>query len=282
MPLMTRIADDLKAFDLAPEAVPGWQTRGVPYFAPAGVTCHWTAGPRGTMRRASLGIVTDGRAGLPGPLCNVYLDRAGIPILVAAGRANHAGSGGWRGLVGNSAVYGIEAESGGDGDWTAAQRASYPVVVAALLHGLGRGAEWAHGHNEWAPTRKIDIRDWPMARMRNEVAEVLAAFGNRTSEPREDEDMALHYIIAAEGVDGKWHQYFANMRAGYVRYIHDQAMRESLIAANSNAGDAVHYYKSAQYGDERVSDTTGFGVYVGPEDKRPKSSRRGDSFTGAR
>lgn len=174
MPFMTRIPSDLARYGLKVETVPGWQTRGSSSFNPGGVTCHWTAGPRNATGRPSLNVVTNGRSGLPGPLCNVYLDRQGVCVVVAAGRANHAGVGGYRGLVGNSAVYGIEAEAGGDRDWTPAQSKAYPRLVAALLSGIGRGAEWAHGHNEWAPTRKIDIRDWPMPAMRGAVAALLS------------------------------------------------------------------------------------------------------------
>lgn len=172
MPLMTRIPSDLARFGLKVELAAGWATRGSSSFAPAGVTCHWTAGPRGTRSRPSLNVVLNGRPGLPGPLANIYLARDGTCIVVAAGRANHAGVGGFRGLVGNSAVYGIEAESGGDGDWTPEMRAAYPRLVAALLWGLGRDASWAHGHHEWAPTRKIDIRDI-MPQVRAEAAVIL-------------------------------------------------------------------------------------------------------------
>jgi hypothetical protein len=174
VPFMTRLPADLIREGLTVETVPGWQTRGSSSFAPAGVVCHWTAGPRGTLARPSLNVVTNGRAGLPGPLCNVYLARNGTAVVVAAGRANHAGLGGYLGLVGNSAVYGIEAESAGDGDWTDAQRQAYPRVVAAMLRGLGRDSRWALGHNEWAPTRKIDIRDWPMSGMRKQVDAILS------------------------------------------------------------------------------------------------------------
>lgn len=173
MPFMTRIPSDLARFGLRVELVPGWQTRGSSSFAPGGVTCHWTAGPRGTTGRPSLNICTNGRPGIPGPLCNLYLARDGTCVVVAAGRANHAGVGGFRGLVGNSAVYGIEAESGGDGDWTPAQREAYPRLVAALLSGLARDASWAHGHHEWAPTRKIDVRDL-MPAIRSGAAAILA------------------------------------------------------------------------------------------------------------
>lgn len=200
MPYMTRLLDDLKAAGLMVETVPGWGTRGSASFAPAGVTCHWTAGPRGTTKRPSLNIVTYGRPGLPGPLCNVYLDRAGVAVIVAAGRANHAGAGGWKHLRGNSSVYGIEAESAGDDDWTDAQKAAYPRLVAAMLRGLGRDASYSHGHNEWAPNRKIDIRDWPMATMRTQVAKLLAG---HTPAPVSEEDVMasleeVRQVIRAE------------------------------------------------------------------------------------
>lgn len=172
MPYMTRLLPDLKKYFPRVDTVPGWETRGSSSFAPAGVVCHWTAGPRGTTKRASLAVVTNGRPGLSGPLCNVYLDREGIPVIVAAGRANHAGPGTWKGLVGNSAVYGIEAESAGDDDWTDAQKIAYPRLVRAMLDGLGRSADYACGHNEWAPTRKIDIRDWPMSYMRSQITNI--------------------------------------------------------------------------------------------------------------
>jgi hypothetical protein len=69
----------LKARGLRVETVPGWETRSAGTFNPKGAVCHWTAGPRGTTKRASLGICINGRPDLPGPLCNVYLDRAGEP-----------------------------------------------------------------------------------------------------------------------------------------------------------------------------------------------------------
>lgn len=206
MPLMTRVAADLIGEGLAVETVPGWQTRGSASFAPAGVVCHWTAGPRSTRTRPSLSVVTYGRPGIPGPLCNIYLARDGTAVVVAAGRANHAGRGSWRGVVGNSGMYGIEAESAGDGDWTPAQRRAYPLVVAALLRGLDRDERWACGHAEWAdpPGRKVDIRDWDMPRMRAQVAVILAP---PTDDSPED-DMPTAQEVAAE----VWQYVLANGR----------------------------------------------------------------------
>lgn len=174
MPYQTRLPDVLASFGLIVDTVPGWNVRGSEAFAPRGAVSHWTAGPRGTSRRPSLNICVNGRPGIPGPLCNVYLDRAGIAVVVAAGTANHAGVGGWKGLTGNSQVFGTEGESGGDGDWTAEQRWAYPRINAAFCKLGSFGPDMVCGHNEWAPTRKIDIRDWPMPVMRQQVAAVLA------------------------------------------------------------------------------------------------------------
>lgn len=168
---LDRMARAIRSHGVTVEVAAGAASRGNASFNPRGVVCHWTAGPRGTTGRPSLGVVTNGRPGLPGPLCQVYLDRKGVAVIVATGRANHAGTGGWRGLSGNSSVLGIEAECGGDGDWTAAQREAYPKLAAALLSLTPNAGDerFVCGHNEWAPSRKIDIRDWPMSRMRTQV-----------------------------------------------------------------------------------------------------------------
>lgn len=169
---------------LTVETVPGWETRGGSSFNPKGAVSHWTAGAR-SGDRGSLRICTYGRSDLPGPLCNVFLTRAGSALIVAAGRANHAGRGGYRGLAGNSSVFGTEAESTGSNDWTDEQRWAYPRINAAYCD-LGNFDEtWLCGHYEWAPGRKSDINDWPMSAMRASVRKLLAG----TTDPREDSDM---------------------------------------------------------------------------------------------
>jgi len=90
---------------------PGWQNRGRGQMGPVkGVICHHTAGPlAGNM--PSLGIVTNGRSDLPGPLAQLCLGRDGTFFVVAAGRCNHAGKGNWQGFTaGNTNFIGIEAE----------------------------------------------------------------------------------------------------------------------------------------------------------------------------
>jgi len=183
MPYQLGLPAALARFGLRVELVPGWETRGSSIFSPRGSVSHWTAGPRGATTRPSLNVVLNGRPGLPGPLCNVYLDRDGIAVVCAAGKANHAGLGGWRGLVGNTMVFGTEAEAADADDWTAAQRAAYPRVNAAYCYLGGFSPDMCCGHSEWAPDRKVDINGWPMSAMRSDVAAVLA------NPDSEDDDM---------------------------------------------------------------------------------------------
>lgn len=173
---VARMVEASKRFGLNVEVVPGAETRGSASFNPFGLVGHHTAGPK-TGDRPSLNICVNGRSDLAGPLCNDFLARSGTNVIVAAGRANHAGAGGFRGLVGNSAVWGIEAEDDGDGTWTDAQLAAYPRLVAARLWLISRDASWYCAHRTWAPTRKIDptgiADDW----MRARVAPLLASGG---------------------------------------------------------------------------------------------------------
>lgn len=156
----TNIATKLKAAGLRVVETNGWQTRGSNVFSPRGSVNHHTAsGPRGSA--PSLGVCINGRSDLSGPLCNVLQSReadgADIFFVIAAGRANHAGPGGWRGLSGNSSVYGLEIEhTGVDPLPESRQR------LAARCHAaLGRGLfdeRFVCQHFEWATPkgRKTD------------------------------------------------------------------------------------------------------------------------------
>lgn len=174
MPRQTGLADWLRAGGLDVIEVDGWQTRGKDSFAPAGVVAHHTAGAR-TGDAPSLRVCTYGRSDLPGPLCHVLLGRSGTCYVVAAGRANHAGSGGWKELRGNSSVWGIEAENSGTAadPWPQVQLDAYYRLCAVLqVHSLRPGDEqYVCGHKEWAPSRKVDPHSLSMTAFRQSVAE---------------------------------------------------------------------------------------------------------------
>jgi len=172
MPRQPWIADQLRDYGLTVIEEPGWKVRGPWTFEPQGVVVHHTASRRGS-DVPSLRIVTHGRSDLTGPLCAVLIGRSGVCHVIAAGRANHAGRGGYRGLTGNSSVLGIEAENDGIGEpWPDHQLAVFHRATAALLDGINRDYSWCCGHKEWT-TRKIDPAGIDMNDFRRSVALLL-------------------------------------------------------------------------------------------------------------
>lgn len=164
------IADKLREYSLQVVEHNGWQTRGSDTFNPRGVVCHHTASNRNSGDASALNMCINGRSDLPGPLAHIVLSRSGVAHVIAAGRANHAGSGSWNGLTGNSSVFGIEAENDGIGEpWPDAQLKAYVAIVAALANGAGFGVENVCGHKEWAPTRKPDPRGIEMSWFRDQI-----------------------------------------------------------------------------------------------------------------
>jgi peptidoglycan hydrolase-like protein with peptidoglycan-binding domain len=155
------IPEALSRAGLQVDYVAGWENRGNESgFNPRGHVNHHTAGgPNGT--QPSLGICTNGRSDLAGPLCNIFLPReeSRRVIVVASGKANHAGKGGWKGLNSNYQVTGVEVEHTG----TSAQGVS-PLrydnmvrIAAAMCWGGKFGVDMVCQHREWAPGRKPDF-----------------------------------------------------------------------------------------------------------------------------
>jgi N-acetyl-anhydromuramyl-L-alanine amidase AmpD len=179
---LTWLADVLLEAGLRVAEQPGWKTRGNgDVDAIAGVMCHHTAGAKnGNM--PSLGVVTNGRQDLSGPLSQLCLGRDGTFFVVAAGRANHAGAGNWQSITaGNSRFIGIEAENTGktegpDGDpWPAVQLDAYRRGVAAILEHLGANAIMCCGHKEYAlPVGRKADPTFDMDDFRARVASIMA------------------------------------------------------------------------------------------------------------
>jgi hypothetical protein len=179
--MLLDLADACRASGLPVIEVDGWQTRGALDKAGrpraldrvAGIICHHTATPASLKGDyPSLAVVRDGRAGVSGPLAQVGLGRSGAVYVVAAGKANHAGVGAWPGLVGAVDTIGVEAESPGDGSWTAAQLDAYPWVCRSLARHYGVPARMVIAHREWALPRgrKPDPVGIDMTRLRAFVA----------------------------------------------------------------------------------------------------------------
>ena len=188
----------------------GWQTRETrPGFEPMAVVWHHTATPRSASDLAVRRLLRDGRSDLPGPLCQLGLERDGTFVVIAAGRCNHNGFGEW----GNDAI-GIEAYNDGIGEpWAPAQLEAYHVGTAALCRALGIGAERVKGHRETDPDRKIDPTGIDMVAVRARVAALLAP----TNPPTMEADLlykivwiksgtkpgASYRVLFAQGKDGR-------------------------------------------------------------------------------
>jgi hypothetical protein len=173
------LADAARSSGLPVVEVAGWRSRGHgPMRAVEGVVGHHTAtGDAARGDYPSLNIVTNGRAGLPGPLCNFGLGRGGTVYVVAAGVGYHAGASRWAGFADlNDEFLGIEAEDNGDGRWTDAMLDAYPRLVAALLRYMRRGPDRYISHRGCAipPGRKPDPGGLSDQWMRDQAARHLA------------------------------------------------------------------------------------------------------------
>lgn len=187
----TGIAARLRAAGLKVVEVQGWQTRGSSSFSPKGSVDHHTAGGR-SGNAPSLGICTNGRSDLPGPLCNVLIGRDNTCYVIAAGRANHAGSGGWQGLSGNSSMYGIERENVGTSaePWRPDQTETAARAHAALLSWKSNyNSTTTCMHKEWAPTRKSDAHTITGPQLRF----AITAVRNGTTIEEEQMEEAITY-----------------------------------------------------------------------------------------
>lgn len=183
---LTWLPQVLRDAGLKVAEVDGWETRGRGDIGPVkGVICHHT-GVKAPGVMPTLRSLINGRTGdkpLNGPLCQLGLARDGSYIIIAAGKANHAGLGQWRTFLNNAngSFIGIEAENSGlPGDlWPDYQMDAYRRGVAAILKYIGQDVDWCIGHKEYAPKRKIDP-SFDMDVFRAGVRAVM----NRTAEIR--------------------------------------------------------------------------------------------------
>lgn len=221
MPFLTWLADMPRAAGLKVAEQPGWKTRGHgPMGTVRGILLHHTAGPLGS-NMPSLGVVTNGRKDLAGPLCNYGLGRDGTVYVVAAGRAYHAGGGSWHGVTaGNTEMIGVEAENNGIGEpWSEVQIEAYVRLCAAVLSHVGADPIMAAGHKEYAipKGRKIDPT-FDMVAFRARVAAAMNGAAPRPPIPKKDSQKrptlrrgdkgddvkAMQSAIGVKPVDGKF------------------------------------------------------------------------------
>lgn len=197
----------------------GWQDRGRPgTFTPRAVMIHHDAsavGPSPTLDD----YIIKGRpeSGTPGPLSQLWVclgckgeHAVGTWHVLAAGRANHAGTGAGWGVVpkdsGNTYAYGVETDHTTGEAVDPTFRASIVKGSAALLKALGASPVNAlPGHKDYAPGRKSDP-DWDMNLMRRDVAAAMTQPAVKPAPIKETPDMpstGTVYVITLD-TDRVW------------------------------------------------------------------------------
>jgi hypothetical protein len=136
---------------------------------------HHTATGTNWSKERLTRLLVEGRPDLRGPLCHLQLERDGTYIVIAAGKANHAGAGSWGNITaGNTNFIGIECANDGIGEkWPQAQVEALGVGTAALLRVMQATPGMVVGHKEWAPKRKIDPRGIDMDMFRRYVTNLM-------------------------------------------------------------------------------------------------------------
>lgn len=147
----------MASFGVEVEEYPGWEGNGADPFEPVVLVGHHTASAPPT-EMPSLGTILNGRPDLAPPLANALIGRSGRFLCTASGRANHAGSGSYKGVAGNTFALGYEVENAGTGEvWSQPLiMRGYVCGVAGGLAMMGRDASYFCRHAEWAGPRKID------------------------------------------------------------------------------------------------------------------------------
>lgn len=147
-------------------------------YRPSGILIHHTASARSVRPGGSVPLLQEGRSDLPGPLCQIHIDRAAQVWLITDGRGNHAGRetgdmgdhDGRPGEDGNAELLGIEVDNDGLGEpWPQPVLDRMVDVCAALCAYTGWPVGRVLGHKEWT-TRKIDPSGVDMDKFRWFVA----------------------------------------------------------------------------------------------------------------
>ena len=171
----TWLANTLRDAGLTVEEAPRWTVRGGSTFTPKGVMVHHTATGTNWSKERLTRLLVEGRPDLKGPLCHLQLERDGTFVVIAAGRANHAGQGQWGNITaGNTNFIGIECANDGVGEpWPQRQIEALGVGTAALLRVMQSSPAMVVGHKEWAPRRKVDPRGVDMDMFRRYVENLM-------------------------------------------------------------------------------------------------------------
>jgi hypothetical protein len=272
-----------------------WRTRGRPVgtgdgFNPDGIVCHHTASPAGTPPSTDLRVILSGNSEAPGPIAQLYLGRDVQCYLVAAGRANHAGSGMRPGLDFtctdmNARNVGIEVGNNGVGEvWSDPLCELYANVVAALCEWYGWPTSSVYLHNtvgppsggcnskidpagSWTRQRNLTTQTWDLGTWRGFVDEHRG--GAPPPDPGGDDVPFIGTPLIQStgagsmfGADGRQHPAWP----GSVFLTDGSALTYRWLVTNQDVDDVVAMLKAAGLPTniQPVDNMSAYGVCVGP------------------
>jgi hypothetical protein len=141
--------------------------------------------------------VINGVSGTPGPLCSILTCRGNSSHppsvhIIAAGRANHAGTGdGWGNIPrdqGNTYAVGHEIAQTVDQKWPADQLDQVRKAEAAIMRKLkATPSKSLPAHSEYAPGRKIDVTGGSHGQNMNNERATIATYMEGDDMPTAEE-----------------------------------------------------------------------------------------------
>jgi peptidoglycan hydrolase-like protein with peptidoglycan-binding domain len=184
---MLWLPEVLRAAGVQVNEYPGWKTRSRPLstgsFKAAGLMFHHDASGPGPSPSVAHWIAEVATPSAPPPASQIWVDYHGVWHVIAAGRANHAGTGGGSGAApaarwvpvnsGNSCLIGVETDHTTGEQWPQGQYDAIVLGFAAILRHLGLPASRAVAHKEYAPGRKVDPAGVDMDTFRAQVARAM-------------------------------------------------------------------------------------------------------------
>lgn len=163
-----------------------------------GTMWHDTVTPYSWSDAQLLRLLRQGYKALPGPIANVGIGSTGNLLLVAAGRAYHAGSGRWPGIPsGNLNTVGVEVQNPGTVPWRDVQLRVARRFTFHLHRYAGLTSSRLVGHKEWAPTRKRDPHSVDMPFERTLLARTLTTPAHAPPPPPEPSTTWLEDLMSA-------------------------------------------------------------------------------------
>ena len=227
---------ELRAAGLKVETVKGWRTRGRPgAFDPFAVEWHHT-GTKASKENPhpTLGLLVKGTAALTGPLCQLSPGFDGVIRVVAAGRANHAGTNRGSGPVpagdGNAQMVGLEFDYSGSQDMSDEQYAAGVKATVVLLRHFRNDQSFVRGHKEtstagkWDPGRKgAGSPQYLMDGIRADVRAALAPPKVRFRILNADTTELAHSIVVAQGAkeDDRLVEFLTNRKGLLLREMRE-------------------------------------------------------------